>query len=189
MEAEAEPECSQGCLAQVAHTRRTHADDSCGHRGAKAKVEAKRRQEVPFGIRSMAFNLARARALLFEARRTAKLAYCLVRDDRVPLGPKLAMGAALGLIVSPLDVPAWIPVIGDLDVLALGALTVRVFVDACPEEIVEEQRASILRGESVFDRDLWIAKALARDAVRRLTSRRGARLAITEFRESEEESA
>jgi len=137
----------------------------------------------------MAFNLARARALLFEARRTAKLAYCLVRDDRVPLGPKLAMGAALGLIVSPLDVPAWVPVIGELDLLALGALTVRVFVDACPEEIVEEQRARILRRESVFDRDREIALALAQDGVRRLTSRRRARLAITEFRESEEESA
>ena len=137
----------------------------------------------------MAFNLARARALFFEARRTAKLAYCLVRDDRVALGPKLALGATLGLIVSPLNVPAWVPVVGDLDALALGALTIRVFVDACPEEVVEEQRARILRGESVFDRDLRIALALAHDGVRRLTSRRGAGLAITEFRESEEESA
>src|SRR5262249_27664816 len=118
---------------------------------AKATVEEKTRQELPFGIRSMAFNLARARALFFEARRTAKLAACLVRDDRVPVGPKLALGATLGLIVSPLNVPAWVPVVGDLDALALGALTVRVFVDACPEEVVEEQRARILRGESVFD--------------------------------------
>jgi hypothetical protein len=60
----------------------------------------------------MPFSLARARTLLSEVPRTAKLAYCLVRDDRVPLGPKVAMGAALTLIVSPLDVPAWIPVIG-----------------------------------------------------------------------------
>ncbi|TMC12878.1 MAG: 50S ribosomal protein L9 [Chloroflexi bacterium] len=67
----------------------------------------------------MRFDLARARALLFEVPRTGKLAYCLMRDRRVPLGPKVAVGTALGLIVSPLDVPAWVPVIGDLDVLAL----------------------------------------------------------------------
>ena len=155
----------------------------------KAWLDAETRQELPFGIRSMAFNLARARALLFEARRTAKLAYCLVRDDRVPLGPKVAMCAALGLIVSPLDVPAWVPVIGDLDMLALGVLTVKVFVDACPEAIVDEHEARILRRESAFDRDLRIALALAQDGVRRLTSRRGAGPAITDFRESEEESA
>src|SRR5262249_41706164 len=166
--------------------RRRRQPWSCG---VKAWLDAETRQELPFGIRSMAFNLARARSLLFEARRTAKLAYCLVRDDRVPLGPKVAMCAALGLIVSPLDVPAWVPVIGDLDVLALGVLTVKVFVDACPEEIVEEQQARILRRESAFDRDLQIALALAQDGVRHLTLRRGARPAITEFRESEEESA
>src|SRR5215470_9056888 len=184
VEVEAEPERSQGYVAQVAHPRRSHRDYCRRHRGAKATVEEETRQELPFGIRSMAFNLARARALLFETRRTAKLAYCLVRDDRVPLGPKVAMCAALGLIVSPLDVPAWVPVIGDLDVLALGVLTVKVFVDACPEEIVEEQQARILRRESAFDRDLQIALALAHDGVRRLALSRGARPAITEFRES-----
>ncbi len=135
----------------------------------------------------MALNLARARALLFEVPRSAKLAYCLVRDERVPLGPKLAMGAALGLVVSPLDVPAWIPVIGDLDVLALGVLTVKVFVDACPEAVVEEQRLRILKGESAFDRDLGILKSLARDGVRRLSSRR--RVRRTGSKEAEEESA
>src|SRR5262249_11107006 len=153
--------------------RRRRQPWSCG---VKAWLDAETRQELPFGIRSMAFNLARARAFLFEARRTAKLAYCLVRDDRVPLGPKVAMCAALGLIVSPLDVPAWIPVIGDLDVLALGVLTVKVFVDACPEAIVEEHEVALRRGESIYDQDLRRALALARAGVRRLASTRAARL-------------
>ncbi len=137
----------------------------------------------------MPFSLARARGLLFEVPRTAKLAYCLMRDDRVPLGPKVALGAALGLIVSPVDVPAWIPVIGDLDLLALGVLTTKVFVDACPEAVVEEHRARILNGESVFDRDLRMALALVQDGLRRVASRRGARLALRESRESEEQPA
>lgn len=113
--------------------------------------------------------------LLVEVPRTAKLAYCLLRDDRVPAGPKLAVGAALGLIVSPLDVPAWIPVIGDLDLLALGILAVKVFVDACPEPVVQEHRAALERGESVFDQDLRTALTLGRGGLRRLASRFGAR--------------
>lgn len=122
----------------------------------------------------MRLNLGRARVLLFEVPRTAKLAYCLMRDERVPLGPKVAVGAALGLIVSPLDVPAWIPVIGDVDALALGILAVKVFVDACPDEVVAEQRAALERGDSVFDNDLRACLELGRGAVRRLLSRRRA---------------
>jgi hypothetical protein len=116
----------------------------------------------------MPFNLARARALLFEVPRTAKLTYCLMRDRRVPLGPKVAVGAALTLVFSPLDVPGWVPVIGDLDLLALGVLTVKVFVDACPEEVVSEQRAAVAGGESLFDRDLRLALGLVGDGIRRL---------------------
>jgi uncharacterized membrane protein YkvA (DUF1232 family) len=119
----------------------------------------------------MPFNLARARVLLFEVPRTAKLAYCLFRDERVPLAPKLALGGALGLIVSPLDIPAWVPVVGDLDILALGVLAVKVFVDACPEAVVDEHRASVKKGESVFDQDLRTALTLAQQGAGRLTSR------------------
>ena len=137
----------------------------------------------------MRLNLARARALLLEVPQTGKIAYCLLRDERVPLPPKAAFVAALGLIVSPLDVPAWMPVIGDLDMLALAVLAAKVFVDACPEEVVQEHRAALGRGESVFDQDLTIALALAREGVRRLMSRRGARLALSESRESEDEPA
>jgi uncharacterized membrane protein YkvA (DUF1232 family) len=137
----------------------------------------------------MPLPLARARALLFEVPRVGKLAYCLMRDRRVPLGPKLATGAAVGLIVSPVDVPAWVPVIGDLDILALGVLAVKVFVDACPEQVVEEHRGALERGESVFDRDLRLALALAREGVRRLSTRWVARLAPRESRESEDEPA
>jgi uncharacterized membrane protein YkvA (DUF1232 family) len=137
----------------------------------------------------MPLPLARARALLFEVPRTGKLAYCLMRDPRVPLAPKVVTGVAVGLIVSPVDVPAWIPVIGDLDVLALGVLAVKVFVDACPEQVVEEHRGALERGESVFDRDLRLALALGRESVRRLSTRSVARLAPRESRVSEDEPA
>jgi uncharacterized membrane protein YkvA (DUF1232 family) len=140
----------------------------------------------------MRLNLARARTILFEVPRTGKLAYCLMRDRRVPLGPKLAAGAAAGLIVSPLDVPAWIPVIGDLDVLALGILAVKVFVDACPEQVVEEHRAALERGVSTFDQDLGVALVLARELAMGLVGRQGTTPALREShvsRESEDEPA
>ncbi len=103
------------------------------------------------------------------------MAYCLLRDERVPRGPKLAVGAALGFVVSPLDLPGWIPVIGDLDILALAVLAVRVFVESCPEELVEEHRRLLSEGQSLFDRDLGFALALASDGVRRLLWRSGLR--------------
>jgi uncharacterized membrane protein YkvA (DUF1232 family) len=138
----------------------------------------------------MRLNLARARALLFEVPRTGKLAYCLMRDRRVPLGPKVAVGAALGVIVSPLDLPGWIPVIGDLDVLALGVLAVKVFVDACPEQVVEQHEAAVAAGESVFDQDLGVAVAVARDWLQRLVMPRVAYLvARAQTRDSEDEPA
>jgi len=134
----------------------------------------------------MRLNLARARALLLEVPRTGKLAYCLMRDRRVPLAPKVATGVALGLIASPLDLPVWVPVVGDLDALALGVLTVKVFVDACPEQVVEQHRGALERGESLFDQDLRTAFALAREAVRRLSGGRIERLVSSVSRESEE---
>ncbi len=133
----------------------------------------------------MPLSLARARKLLFEVPRTGKLAYCLMRDDRVPVGPKLAVGTALLLVASPLDVPAWVPVIGDMDVLALGILTVKVFVDACPEQVVEDQRQALQRGDSVFDRDVRAGLGLARHGLRRLVSRNGS----TVSRASEDQPA
>src|SRR2546423_4217503 len=112
----------------------------------------------------MPFSLARLRAFLFEIPTQGKLAYGLLRDDRVPRAPKAALLAAVGLIVSPIDLPAWIPVIGELDMLALGVLAVKVFVEACPEEFVLEHRRAMDRGESIFDRDLRAGVAGARDA-------------------------
>ena len=113
----------------------------------------------------MPFNLSQVRAFLFEIPTQAKLAYCLLRDERVPTAPKAALLAALGIIVSPIDLPAWIPVVGELDMLALGVLAVKVFVEACPEEVAGEHRRAVDRGDSLFDRDLRIAVSGAREAV------------------------
>ena len=126
----------------------------------------------------MSLWFTRARNLLFEVPRNGKLAYCLLRDDRVPAAPKGALLGALGLIVSPVDLPAWIPVIGELDMLALGILAVKVFVEACPEDLVKEHEAALAERTSVFDDDLRGVLGLARDqagqAVERWRGRKSA---------------
>src|SRR6202162_4636704 len=97
---------------------------------------------------------SRAKEVLIDVPRHGKLAYCLLRDERVPPAPKAVLLAALGLIVSPIDFPAWIPVLGELDMLALGILAVETFIAACPEELRGEHQAAVKADESGFDRDL-----------------------------------
>jgi uncharacterized membrane protein YkvA (DUF1232 family) len=114
---------------------------------------------------------SRAKALLIDMPRHGKLAYCLLRDDRVPAAPKAAVIAALGLIVSPLDLPAWIPVVGELDMLALGLLAVETFIEACPEEIRREHEAALAAKQSVWDRDVRDTVAAARHGAGRWVRR------------------
>lgn len=107
----------------------------------------------------------KVRTILLEVPAHGKLAYSLLRDPRVPLAPKVALLAALGIVISPIDLPGWVPLMGELDMLALALLAVKVFVDACPEAIVAQQRAAMGEGQSLFDQDLrWAALAARRAA-------------------------
>lgn len=124
----------------------------------------------------MNLSLSHVRTLVAEVPVHAKLAYCLVRDERVPAAPKAAVLGALALIVSPLDFPAWIPVIGELDMLALGILAVKTFVDACPEEVVAEHRAAIRARTSIWDADRRAGVETARDGMARLVQNWRSRL-------------
>jgi uncharacterized membrane protein YkvA (DUF1232 family) len=119
--------------------------------------------------------LSRAMQVLVEVPKNGKLAYCLLRDERVPRAPKAVLLAALGIIVSPIDFPAWIPVLGELDMLALGVLAVQTFIEACPEDIRREHEAALSAKDSVFDRDMRDTLAAARHGTRRLAKRIRAR--------------
>ena len=114
---------------------------------------------------------SRAKALLIDVPRHGKLAYCLLRDDRVPMAPKAVLLAALGVIVSPLDFPAWIPVLGELDMLALGILAVETFIQACPDDVRGEHEEAIQEKQSVFDRDVRDTVGAARYGAARMVNR------------------
>lgn len=93
--------------------------------------------------------------LAVDLPRQARLAYCLVRDARVPLHTKLAFGAGIAVIVTPfIDLPAAIPVVGELDMVVLSLLALRLFIAACPDDVVVDVEQQILEGRSVFDEDL-----------------------------------
>jgi uncharacterized membrane protein YkvA (DUF1232 family) len=114
---------------------------------------------------------SRAKELLLDVPQHGKLAYCLLRDDRVPIAPKAILLGALGVIVSPLDFPAWIPVLGEFDMLALSILTVKTFIEACPEEVRKQHEEAIAAKQSVFDRDLRDTAGAARYGAGRMFNR------------------
>lgn len=115
--------------------------------------------------------LSRAREVLLEVPRHGKLAYCLLRDERVPRAPKVALLAVLGVIVSPINFPKWIPVLGELDILALGILAVKTFIEACPETVRREHEVALKAGDSVFDRDLHDTALAAREGMGQVVNR------------------
>ena len=140
----------------------------------------------------MPLSLARVRVLLSDVPKHGKLAYCLLRDERIPAAPKAALLGSLGLIFSPVDFPAWIPVLGELDMLALAILAVKVFVDACPDAIVKEHEEALRKGASAFDRDLQSLVGTARASLGGVVqdwSRRAAGIAFARPRVVEDESA
>jgi uncharacterized membrane protein YkvA (DUF1232 family) len=119
----------------------------------------------------MRIPLKRIRTILLEVPSQGKLAYGLLRDQRVPVAPKIALLAALGIVVSPINLPAWVPVAGEFDMLALALLAVKVFVDACPQELVREHREALDRRQDFFDQDLRRAGAAAWLGARRMISK------------------
>ena len=131
--------------------------------------------------------LSRAKELLVDVPRHGKLAYCLLRDERVPAAPKAVLLGVMVLVVSPIDLPAWVPLMGELDMLALAVLAVTTFIEACPEEVRREHEAALKAGESVFDRDFRETFAAARagggrifDRVRRRFWRRDPYQSVSE---------
>jgi len=103
----------------------------------------------------MLLSLRLLRRIARELPRYGKLTYCLYRDPRVPQRNKIALAAAMALILNPVvDVPLRLPIFGEMDAVALTVLAVRVFVEKAPKDVVDEHQEKIALGTSVFDEDL-----------------------------------
>lgn len=71
------------------------------------------------------------------------LSWHLFRDERVPVLPKLVLAGAVVLVLSPLDVVEWLPVVGGAGGVALLAIVLRSFINAVPEEVRAEHEARL----------------------------------------------
>ena len=90
--------------------------------------------------------IARLRAL-FQIPGQMLLSWNLLRDQRVPVMPKVVLVGAVLLVLSPLDVFEWLPVVGGAGGLALFAVVLRSFINAAPEDIRAEHEVRLgLRG-------------------------------------------
>jgi uncharacterized membrane protein YkvA (DUF1232 family) len=80
--------------------------------------------------------------VLTEILRNAQLAWNLLIDRRVSLLLKLIIpGLMLGYLILPVDLlPDFIPVLGQLDDLAILALGIKIFIELSPKDIVREYR-------------------------------------------------
>jgi uncharacterized membrane protein YkvA (DUF1232 family) len=80
--------------------------------------------------------------ILTEIMRNAQLAWHLLTDRRVSLLTKLIIpGLMLGYLIFPADLlPDFIPVLGQLDDLAILALGIKIFIQLVPKDIVREYR-------------------------------------------------
>jgi uncharacterized membrane protein YkvA (DUF1232 family) len=88
---------------------------------------------------------------LWAVFRHARLAFRLLRDDRVPTMAKLVVPAALMYVASPLDlIPDIIPVLGQVDDIGILVLGVLAFIKLCPRHLVVEHEAA-LDGEATPD--------------------------------------
>jgi uncharacterized membrane protein YkvA (DUF1232 family) len=93
--------------------------------------------------RSSGGTAAQPRAgVLTEILRNAQLAWHLLIDRRVSLLLKLIIpGLMLGYLILPVDLlPDFIPVLGQLDDLAILALGMKLFIELSPKDIVREYR-------------------------------------------------
>jgi len=76
-----------------------------------------------------------------------RLAIRLLREPGVPLVRKAVLGLVALYFISPLDIiPDVLPLIGEVDDLAIGLLGLQFFVQLCPPEAVAFHRAAIAEG-------------------------------------------
>ena len=89
-------------------------------------------------------NMQSKSGVLSEIGRNAQLVWHLLTDRRVSLLTKLLIpGLMVGYLIVPTDLlPDFIPLLGQLDDLAILALGIKLFIEVCPKDIVREYRGA-----------------------------------------------
>lgn len=100
--------------------------------------------------------------------RYGRLVYCLFRDPRTPRWWKVGLSAALFAVWAPFIPLDFIPLLGQMEWVALTLLTLRFAVGRAPQYLVEEHEAAIAAGTSLFHDDINKARDRAFDARTRI---------------------
>ena len=72
----------------------------------------------------------------------------LLSDPRVPVVGKVVLVGAVFFAVSPLNLPQYIPIIGQLDDIGIALLAGNFFLKQVPGDILAEHRYAVGLGES-----------------------------------------
>jgi uncharacterized membrane protein YkvA (DUF1232 family) len=93
-----------------------------------------------------------------------RLVWALIRDGRVPAGQKLILAGIGAYLFFPIDlIPDFVPVLGQLDDLAVVLLGLDLFIRSAPPDIVEEHLAKISQDKDQLRRDIATAERLLGD--------------------------
>jgi len=110
----------------------------------------------------------------------ARLIWDLARDPRVPFGQKAVLGGIAAYLAFPIDIiPDFIPVIGQMDDIAVLILGLDWFIRNAPADVVEEHMARIAKHDDTLAHDLGSVGGLLqgraselRDRLERMRERR-----------------
>ena len=93
-----------------------------------------------------------------------RLVWALLRDGRVSAQQKLILVGIGAYLFFPIDlIPDFVPVLGQLDDLAVVLLGLDLFIRSAPPDIVEEHLAKISQDKDQLRRDLATAERLLGD--------------------------
>src|SRR5256714_3157033 len=108
-----------------------------------------------------------------------RLVWALLRDGRVPAQQKLILAGIGAYLFFPLDlIPDFVPVLGQLDDLAVVLLGLDLFIRSAPQDLVDEHLAKIAQDKDQLRRDIATAERMlgdrlggVRDTVGRIRTR------------------
>ena len=102
----------------------------------------------------------------------ASLIWALAMDSRIPASRKAILVGAAGYVLLGRDlIPDDIPVLGEIDDLAVVVLAVEVFFDGIPAEILDEKLVELEIDKEAFRRDMDQVRRLTPAPVRRIIRR------------------
>jgi uncharacterized membrane protein YkvA (DUF1232 family) len=85
----------------------------------------------------------------------SRLAWALVRDRRIRRRHRALLVGGIGYLLSPIDlIPGFVPVLGQLDDLAVALWTLRRALQAAPPEAAEAHLAAAGLSRETLDADL-----------------------------------